>query len=154
MGIRYSVCDLVNTMIELETEGEVFYTAAAEMTSNLAAKDLFSRLAKEEAHHRVFYEALRGKLRIEVEVDEEYARYMQTAVEGRFALDPERAGDCTTLGDALEIAVKLEKEALLFLGEFGSLVDSSHTADIDRMKQQERHHLLLIEQFRKDVGLG
>ena len=25
---------------------------------------------------------------------------------------------------------------------------------IDRMKQQERHHLLLIEQFRKDVGLG
>jgi rubrerythrin len=153
MSIRYSAADLISTMVELETHGEAFYTAAARNTNNLAARDLFTRLAGEEDIHRAFYESLRERQHEDVQLDDDYAAFLQDAIDSRFTLDPDAAAACPTLADALDIAVALEKDALLFLNEFGPLMGESHQADLEAMKMQERGHLSMVQKFRKDAGL-
>ena len=153
MSIRYSAADLISTMVELESNGEAFYTAAAKNTNNLAARDLFTRLAGEEERHRIFYENLRERQHEDVQLDDDYAAFLQDAIDSRFTLDPAEAAACSSLADALDIAVSLEKDALLMLNEFGALLDESHQAELEEMKQQERGHLSMVLKFRKDAGL-
>ena len=153
MSIRYSATDLISTMVELERNGEAFYRDAAQNTTNLAARDLFTRLAGEEESHREFYEKLREAQHEDVQVDADYGAFLQDAIDSRFKLDPGAAAACSTLSDALDIAISLEKDALLFLNEFGSLLGDRHQSGLETMKQQERAHLSMVQKFRKDAGL-
>lgn len=153
MSIRYSAADLINTMVELERSGEAFYTQAASDTTNLAARDLFTRLATEEARHRTYYESLREQQHEEIQFDADYADYVRDAIGTRFNLDTHAAAAAPTLAAALDIAIALEKDALLFLNEFGPLLGPRHQKELEDMKLQERGHLSMIQKFRRDAGL-
>ena len=151
MSINYDIGDLINNLIDLEKSGEEFYTTLAARTDDLAVKHLFSMLADQEKTHQKIYEGLLVKADVEIEIDEEYHAYLQVILEEQFGLDPDLVAACDSVEDALELAIKLEKDSLLFLSEFGTLIGAQGAEMVEEMKRQERNHLKLITEMKQKL---
>lgn len=150
---------VVDYAIRAEKEGVRFYTKAAGMFKDSDLRDLFMKLAKEEAKHLQSFVDLKDKtLRrgVEecfksVEVDD----YLDAVI--RDGIYPKGEGmirqleAVKTVEEACRIAIQAERNAILLYTELAKLSrDREQKKMLEKLIDEEKSHLVRIVSLRAD----
>lgn len=152
MSEMFSLEDIFNVMIELESLGNVHYNKMSELTQNAKLKVLFEQLAKAELAHKELYQ----KFKVDMinfsheKVNDEYQEYMDALLSQtvRF-LDQSR--EIKDFEKGFDVSVQLEKDTILFLNEIRSIVDANFYEVIDKVIVQEQSHLKALYKFKEEI---
>lgn len=142
--------DILRKAVANERNGMVFYQTMADTTVNDGARDMFARLAVEErAHEELFRKMLvgLGEDRSDYGYVGEYYRSMYvkdlmasssfTGEKARNSLDKQ----LTSESEALEIAIGMEKDAILLFAEMRGRVPRRTLKTVEMVLDQEKKHL-------------
>ncbi len=149
MNEVYLIEDLFNTLIALEVYGVEMYTKLSKNTDDMEAFRLFEKLAQQEEEHMKLYRTLQKKYSSSEPVDSEYRKYLQALIKNSFFKEVDYSS-ITDLRQALDLAIKLEKETILFLQETHSLLDSSAKETLDEVINEEKRHLAMLYNFKDE----
>lgn len=152
MSEIFSLEDIFNVMIGLESLGNVHYTNMQSMTDNAKLKVLFEQLAKAELAHKSLYEQFKSQMIAfnHEKVDSEYKEYMEALLNQtiRFLNESREIAD---FEKGFDISVQLEKDTILFLNELRGIVDTSYYDAIDQVIVQEQSHLTSLYKYKSTI---
>lgn len=146
----FTLEDIFNVMIELETLGYKHYIQMKEMTDDYKLKELFDLLATQESKHKEIYTKYKN-MNITFEsskVDQDYQAYIESLLKGtiRFL---EASKEINDFEHGFDIAINLEKDTILFLTELRRIIDTSYHEAIDNITDQERNHLKALYTYKE-----
>ena len=154
--ISYSACEIIKVAIEIEKNGYQFYTEAAKLTRISSVAELFRSLAQEEIQHQAFFEGL-AKLIAHCEVNgitppDEYLSAIADASilqqkRGMKAIAEKRLTD----QEALDIAVQVEKNAILYYTELLRFVTEKEKGMVEELVAEEKRHLTKLISISKNL---
>ncbi len=154
--ISYSACEIVKVAVEIEKNGYHFYTEAAKLTRSSSVAELFRNLAQEEIQHQAFFEGL-AKLVSTCEIDEatrpdEYLSAIADASilqqkRGMKAITEKRLTD----QEALDIAVQVEKNAILYYTELLRFVTEKERGMVEELIKEEKKHLTTLNSIGRTL---
>jgi rubrerythrin len=148
MTIQLTGADLVDLAMETEEQGERFYRAAAEQTSDPEAKEFFAHLADQEIRHKEVFQKL-GSRAITTEIDptswDEAMAYIEATVDQAF-FSKEQAPIRTvpegaTLSQMIRRAIDFEQQTLLYFYTLRDLVHPANRRIVDDIVAEERSHV-------------
>ncbi len=145
----FSLEDVFDVMMELETLGNQHYLEMEKLTSDYQLKALFNGLAKQEMTHKELYAKYKN-LHISFETNQltlEYKDYMDALLKGTIHF-LKGSKEIRDLKQGYEIAINLEKDTILFLGEIRGILDSTYYAAIDEVLNQEKSHLKALYKWQ------
>ena len=159
MGIFFSGRELVEIAIGMERNGIAFYDVLTRSTENDEVRALYDYLAGEERKHLVTFQgmlpAVEGYQVPEVYA-EDYARYLKALVNSRIFSDEAmaRAGaeDIGSDTQAIDVALALEKESILFYSEMRGLVHKQEQEVVDKVIDEERAHVRLFSALKEQLA--
>ncbi|HHX37250.1 MAG TPA: ferritin family protein [Clostridiaceae bacterium] len=144
----FGVSDLLAAMVRLEQTGYRFYTELVARAEDEEEKKFFAHLAEEELRHEKIYSELAEQYKSvepENKLDEPYGEYLDVLINQSFAFTEE---DLKDRASAWKIAVGLEKDTLLFIGEVELLIDTNDREIFETIKEEERGHLKALVAYR------
>ncbi len=152
MTFRYSLKDLVEMAIQIEIGGEKFYRYAADR--NEVLRDVFLFLADEEKRHAAIFQSLIGPQQEELGIDVvEAIPYIRAIVDsGALRYLSERAefpGKMGSVSEALEFALGLEKESLLFYYQLLERIGENRRPVVEKIIGEEKKHIEKIMGLRQ-----
>ena len=144
----FTAAEAIEMAMEIEKNGEVYYNAVAEKSTDPEAKALFEDLAiQEQAHYRVFERMLGGvKPAPELPAAEydQYEAYLQVALNNALFEGPDKAlsmaQQATTKEEALVAALNFEKDTLLFFYDLREMVSEADQKAVSGIIGEERKH--------------
>ncbi|KNY28982.1 ferritin family protein [Pseudobacteroides cellulosolvens] len=148
----FSLEDIFNVMIELESMGSVHYSNMKNMTYNSNLIVLFDKLSKQELAHKELYTRFKTETITfsAQKVDDEYKAYMDCLLTQTIGfLNGDR--EVTDFEKGFAIAVQLEKDTIMFLNELKEIIGSSHAEEIDRIILQEKAHLRALYEYSQKI---
>ena len=141
----------------IEKSGQAFYQAMAQNATQAEVQQLFARLAAEEAQHIQDFARLAAQAAPYDPPESypgEYNDYMQALVDTSvFPQNLDAAALAKEIGSdraALELAVRFEKDALLFFGVLKNLVSVTEADQLEELLRQERRHLQALHAALKE----
>ncbi|HBT46867.1 MAG TPA: rubrerythrin [Peptococcaceae bacterium] len=144
----FRASEVFNFAIAIEKKGRTFYRAMAAAAKDDRARQLFQRLAQEEEQHVLDFARLAegvGSYDPPESYPGEYDAYMEALVNSHVFsrdLDPEAlAEEILSDKEALDLAIRFEKDSLLFFAGLRNLVSQTEVRFIDELLRQERRHL-------------
>lgn len=152
MNETFALSDLLRTLIELEQAGQRLYgSLATAHAGDPQLQAVFAELAGWERRHEELYAAFLGRLDPAtgdtLPDDPEYLGYLRALVQsGTHILDlgrqPVQAPE-----EALRMALQLEKETVLFLGEVIPHLPATFAAAgiMKEILAEERRHVSIIQ---------
>lgn len=158
METVFLIEDLLNTMIALEAYGNQNYRRLSQNTQNLELKQYFFTLSEMELKHKQIIESMLEEVVhfSHVTVDDDYKAYVQSLLRQtvRFLKLNEVSvalAEEDLLNDfdiAFDLAITLEKDAILFLIEMRELLPKQHHSTVTRLIDEERSHLRYLYDYR------
>jgi rubrerythrin len=139
--------------IQIETNGNKYFTRMAEEANSDSVKDIFLFLAKEEAGHIEDFKRIRESLQDPVyEIADEYKTpemesYLTAMFDGRVFPNLESydgiADEIKTDEQAIRHALSFEKDTILFFSEILRMLDKDmeNRAVIEELIRQEKIHI-------------
>jgi len=156
MNALFTAAEIVTMAVEAEKNGLAFYQAMTRKAKDENARNIFSFLAKEEAEHQHTFQTLLDDLPpIDMShTDEaEYHNYLNAFASTRiFKPDVNIDELVQTIAsdvDAVDIAVCIEKESILFYYELREKVQSEGRENINEIIKEEKIHLARLVQLRE-----
>ena len=150
--------DVVNFAIRIEENGERFYREAAGIITNQSVKELFERLAQEEARHRKTFEKLLsglGDYQPPETYEGEYLAYLKDFIDGKVVFkDHPNIGQLaktSSIAGALDFAIQRETDSILYYQEIKKFVNTRHAEVIDLIIDEERRHFALLSKLRGEA---
>lgn len=148
--------DVISFAIEIEKNGKSFYETVADIIEDPHVKEIFLKLKKQEEHHIVDFEKLlvntKGYQPQET-YSGEYLDYAKALADNHvFNLDAdikEIAKTVKNKADAIEIALKFEKDSILFFAELKHVVAPDNHKVIEELIAQEREHIRILSELKK-----
>ena len=149
--------EIVGLAIKIEENGEEFYTRLANSMKNLQVKETFEFLAGEERKHRNSFREIQQRLGEFKPIYEsypgEYLNYVEALAEENI-FTKERAGQLLakkfkTPTAALDTAIGLEKDYILFYNEMKNFVPESEHKPINEIISQEKEHLRKLSEIKR-----
>ena len=137
--------------VRIESNGVVFYRAAAAKANKADADYLMKLAAMEDEHKRIFGD-MRKRLASRKAAEPprpDGGLYMAAIADGcRFEGSAAAAGQLTgkeTMADVLRLAIHLEKESVLFyLGIRDVVPAADDKAKVDQIIEQEKSHIATL----------
>jgi rubrerythrin len=162
MADLFSASELINVAIQEEQTGATFYRALAENTRSPELKEFALRVAKmEDEHERKFRDLLKRAADYKPVGESyggEYASYMSYLLEGRiFPIGEESkqmARRQQSDRQAVETAMAMERNTLLFYHELLRFVPAVHRPILDAIIGEERQHLTDFARYRAEHFSG
>lgn len=145
----FSAGEALEMAMEIERNGEAFYSAVAEQHPDGDIKALFQDLAlQEQAHFRLF-QKMKGDVQPSLYPftfeSEEYRAYLQVALDNALFFGPDKA---LTMVDkaqdretTLRVAMGFEKDTLLFFYDVREMVSEKDRDAISRVILEEKRHV-------------
>jgi rubrerythrin len=147
--------EILQVAIEIEKNGETFYSTMAESLRDERVKELFRFLAGEERKHTEDFERMLepvGRYQPSESYPGEYEAYVKALADTRIftrEMDPkELAEKVKTEAEAIDMALGAEKESILFYVEMKRFVPESEHGVVDGIIEQERKHLMKLSNLR------
>jgi len=149
--------EIVGLAIKIEENGEEFYTRLASGMKNLQIKETFEFLAGEERKHRSSFREIQQRLGEFKPIYEsypgEYLNYVEALAEENI-FTKERAGQLLakkfkTPTTALDTAIGLEKDSILFYNEMKNFVAEPEHKPINEIISQEKEHLRKLSKIKR-----
>lgn len=154
MVLRFAPAEILGMAVELEKRGIDFYRRLQE-SAHQEVKNIFAFLAEEEEKHLAFFNDLLGTLETEetFQDNEEVTQYLGSIVESGI-LGKVLAGGVkpSSLSDALETGIEVEKESVLFYQGFMPLVNPTKKGWLEKVIEEEKRHFLKLVALRKEMG--
>lgn len=157
MPAFFDASEIIQLAIRIEENGEDFYRLTARKIGSGEIKDIFDYLADEEIKHRQIFQDILSKVE-QYEPPEsypqEYFAYLRAYADEHIFTQEKKgqfmAGQIKTAKKAVEFAIGVELDSILYYLEAKNLVPEEQKAIIDRVVEEERrHYLKLVEVKRK-----
>jgi len=155
MSALFTAAEIVTMAVEAEKNGLAFYQALASRTKDDDVRNIFTFLAEDEAEHTNTFQTLLADLSpIDMRhTDEaEYHNYLNAFISTRlFTPDvniDELVESITSDIEATNLAIRTEKEAILFYYELREQVRDEGRENIDKIIQEEKGHLSRLAQLK------
>jgi len=159
MSISFSGSELINIAIGIEGRGIVFYDVMAKSTQNEAAREVFNYLADMERDHiEAFKNMLEGADKFQIPADEskQYTAYLRALVDSAVFSDDmvtsEMAAQAESDAAALELAIRAEKDSILFYYEMKEVMPRRAQATVDNIIAEEKSHLRQLSELKKKLA--
>ncbi|MCS7282384.1 MAG: ferritin family protein [Anaerolineae bacterium] len=147
MGV-FVAAEAINMALQIEENGEAFYKGLAARFQDPPVKAVLEDLAVQEQRH---YEAFLKLSRYvtepvySLEEWEEYARYLEVAVDNAIFAGPDKAlalaDSIADVSTALRMALGFEKDTLLFYYDLRELMREADRAVVDEIIREEKAHV-------------
>jgi len=159
MSISFSGSELINIAIGIEGRGIVFYDVMAKSTQNEAAREVFNYLADMERDHiEAFKNMLEDadKFQIPAGESKQYTAYLRALVDSAVFSDDmvtsEMAAQAESDAAALELAIRAEKDSILFYYEMKEVMPRRAQATVDNIIAEEKSHLRQLSELKKKLA--
>ena len=151
--------ELMDMAVQIEEHGRAFYEACLSVTEDAELKDVFRFLLEQEVEHARVFSRMKQEHGEEEVLPESYPgemrRYLDAFVEGKIFDDPESATrkvrGIADPHEAVEAALAIEKQTILFYSGMKSLVRPSEAEDVDRIMSEEHAHVRRLLNLRRDM---
>ena len=152
----FQASDVIKAAVEIETRGEKFYKHLADHATDPETRALFEHLRTEESRHREVFRAMGERLepfQIPAGADEaEYLAYLNVMLDNHELFMPMTVMSAgQNRQEAIHIAMRFEKDTMLFFMEMREMVPQSKRAVIDQCVDEERGHLKLLTKMLPPV---
>lgn len=162
MGIFFSGQELLEIAIGMERNGIAFYDVLAKSTENAEVRAVYDYLAGEERKHVLVFQDMLRSLGQECEppevCTEEYAAYLKALLDSKVfsdeAMAREEARKVSSDTEALEIAMTVEKDSILFYSEMRGLIRRRDREVVGKVIAEERSHLMQFSALREKLVSG
>lgn len=156
MGNLFCANEVIEMGIQILENGRDFYAFIARLTKNEQVKDTFSWLVKEEERQiGTFREVLGDVEKCEpFEIyDGEYASYIKSLTEAytysKVNQGQETAKRIKDNGEAIAMAVTIEKDTLLFIHEILNVVRERERRIINKLVKKVQEHITRLNKLKK-----
>jgi len=159
--VRYSAKEVLDMAIRIEENGEFFYAAAAKAAKSKQIKKLFEFLYREEVKHTRCFKALIKEADTESAPDkldpylEEAYLYLNALADSEVFTDADQGAEfARRIGgeqEAVEYAIKAEKDALLFYYEISNFIREKDKSILDQIVKEEKDHLQKLTNIKNDL---
>jgi len=156
MALSVTSGELIDVAVGIERSGAAFYEYLVNTTRDVRAQVMYKYLADQERTHIKTFQALRtdvGDYRPPISSSDEYAAYLEalvkSAVFGNDMMARRMAEKTSSDSEAIEIAIRAEKDSILFYTSIKDLVRQPDLEVIDKIVEEERAHLTQLSEFRK-----
>ncbi|KXG76107.1 ferritin family protein [Thermotalea metallivorans] len=142
----FTLTDVMNSLIELESIGYEFYSALGEKVEDRPQKELLRQLAEDEKGHEALYRDMKRHLETSDEdlpLEGEYEAYIRALIDQNFFIRKNKI-EVKNLDEAFDIAERLEKDTIFLLNELKSVVMEHQRKNIEKIIEEERSHLKKI----------
>lgn len=157
--VHFSGKELIDMAIRIEENGEKYYSGAAASVPSDKVAELFRFLANEERNHIAF---LKKIARIEEGISslvpfdpyvEEASDYIRVVADSKVFTNPDEGERLAKLApgekEALEVAIGMEKDSLLFYYEFIKALRERDRPVLDAIIGEEKKHLRKLITLKK-----
>jgi rubrerythrin len=158
MSEMFNVSELVQVAVEDEKSGVAFYGDLAQRAGTEELRAVFAKLADEErVHQKRFEEMLRtmGAPQAPEGYEDEYVGYLRALTADRAFPDvdaaTQAAAQCADDAAAVALAIRFEKDTLILMEEMQKLVRQRDQAVVEELADEERQHLVTLEEARKTL---
>jgi len=155
----FGVEELVEMAVKDEETGIAFYRAVAQTARSAEVRQACLDIQQQEVQHAArFREMLReiGGHAAPEQYAGEYEEYVRALLDSRAFPAPElaaeRARQAENDADAIDLAMGLERDTLLFLQEMRNFIPSTHTACVEEIINEERGHLTDLARLKASLG--
>ena len=147
----FTAAEALEIAMEIEKNGEVFYSAVAAGMTDPTLKEIFQELAAQEQRHYQVFQKMAGTVggaaspaAPDAERDE-YRTYLQATLDNALFAGPDKAlalaGQARDRQAALRVAIGFEKDTLLFFYDLRDMVSEAEQKAINGIIQEEKLHL-------------
>jgi rubrerythrin len=140
--------EIIQIAVQLEEQGEEYYSSAAQTAVSPALRSVFLDLADQERHHRSTFERMAGAgldQAFTAEQWEEFQAYAQALLHQRLTDSEEgslkRAELAATGRKVIEAAIGFERETLEFYRQLREVVRAKEQQAVDAIIQEEQSHV-------------
>ena len=156
------IIQLVRKLAMIEAEGVGFYRSLAQHADDEDIKKLSRMMARAEESHRQGFEELadtlekRRKKNPPGKVSADLRQYILALIDHRIFLSPEQAAtlarNVENLDEAVDMAIKFEKENILLLRECREIAGGNTRKIIETIIGQERKHIVGLQKARQKLS--
>jgi rubrerythrin len=159
MGVFFSGREIIDIAIGIERNGASFYHSLAESAGSEIAKGVYEYLAGEELKHIEVFQSMLGSVtdyRPPETYTEEYDLYLRALIDSSVFSDDQTAYDIAQRvasdAEAIQIALGMEKDSILFYSEIWDLVRESDREVVNKIIKEERSHLRQLSDLKKSLS--
>jgi rubrerythrin len=152
--------EMLKMAVKDEETGVAFYKALAEVAKTEEMKAKLLHMSVQEQEHadryKSFLAGLGGDYKPTVQkFDGEYEGYLNALLESRAFTSPEdaaaQARATTDITSALDVAINMERDTLLFYIEMRNLVDNDKQKYIQDIIDEEKNHVYELTELKKTL---
>jgi rubrerythrin len=158
MSIFFSARELVNIGIGIEGNGAAFYDYLVGSTKDAVVQAAYKHLAGKEREHIEIFQNMLGSVgdyQPPETLTEEYEAYLKALIDSFIFTDDKVARDVaqkvSSDVEAVQIALSVEKESILFYTEMRELVRSSDRDIVNRVIEEEKSHMRELIHLKKSL---
>ncbi len=145
----FTAAEAIEMAMEIEQNGETFYTTAAKKSTDTDVTALFEDLASRERGHYQVFEGMLGDVQpapeLAAEEYDQYQTYVTAALENALFAGPDKAlalaEEAEERESALRAAIGFEKDTLLFFYDVRDMVSETDREAITNIIREEKKHL-------------
>ena len=158
MPTVFTAREIAEAAVEKEIKRKEFYATVTRLSTNKEMTKLFEFLTGEEDKHVETFVAVRDSLPVDArpeEYDADMQAYMDSIVENRLYSDIESTDfvqDAINTRDVFNLAISLEKDAILFFWEFLPYVSDADKNVVKALIDEEKSHIRMLAKMRKELG--
>ncbi|MBN1857294.1 MAG: ferritin family protein [Dehalococcoidia bacterium] len=154
----FTASELIDVAVGIERNGVAYYGSLSEIAGDSSLKKTYADLADMERHHVELFEKMRSAVSDEgagaPEIEEaEYEAYLNALIDSSVFTDDkvarELAQKAAGPAEALQLALRAEKDSILFYTEMRELVPQRDREAIDNIIKEERKHVRELSELKQ-----
>ncbi|MFC2063458.1 ferritin family protein [Chloroflexota bacterium] len=161
MAAVFSGSELINIAIGIEKRGIAFYDVMARSADNATARSAFQYLCDMEREHVKIFQGMFGEADKYQPVEAataDYAGYLQALIDSAVFTDDLATSEVATHTandlEALELAIGVEKDSILFYYQLGEVIPQPARSVVSKIIAEEKLHLRELSDLKKRLASG
>lgn len=159
-SVFYSAEEIVDIAVRIEENGQKFYSACADSTSDANLKKVFKHLAEQEKKHKATFEKLYGEIG-DYKLDpatytDEIDLYIKALANSQVfspGADVVRlARETRDVLSLLSLAIGAEKDSILFYGEMLELAADADRKTVATIIREEQSHIVQLTSLKRAIS--
>jgi rubrerythrin len=161
MAVLFKGCEILDVALEIEKTGQAFYEELSKCARDEGVKKVVGFMVGEEAEHFKTFKVMQEALACEnftrsESYPGEYEAYVKALADSRvFTNEHDIREECRRLGndsDAIQMAIELEKDSIVFYNEMTRFVRESDKPTIARVVDEERGHIVKLWELKTKLA--
>jgi rubrerythrin len=155
VSIGFYASELINIAIGIERQGIAFYDVLARSAENPKAREVFQYLVAMERVHVKIFEGMLEESEAAEKLEDysgDYTAYLKALASSAVFTDELMASTLATQAEsdvaAVELAIRAEKDSMLFYCEMREIMPRSSVPKIKVIIAEEKRHLAQLTEFR------